>query len=31
MNGIVWVGMIAAIETSWGENMYKLEKIINLG
>jgi hypothetical protein len=28
-NGIVWVGMITCIETSWGDNVYKLENIVD--
>lgn len=27
--GIVWVGMIAVIETNWADNAYRLERILD--
>ena len=30
-NGTVWVGMIALIEVVWADNVFKLEKVHNLG
>jgi hypothetical protein len=30
-NGTVWVGMIALMELTWADNVFKLEKVYSLG
>jgi hypothetical protein len=30
-NGTIWVGMIALMEVSWADNVYKLEAVLDLG